>query len=119
MQLEHSQRPWGEYFVLYNGDVCKVKKIVVNPRQRLSYQTHAKRKEHWTIVQGEGTVTLNGKVLKVSAGQSIDIGLGDAHRIENQGSEPVIFIEVQMGSYFGEDDIVRLSDDYGRSEIKP
>ena len=115
MELEKSQRPWGEYQVLYDSTICKVKKIIVNPGHRLSYQTHSKRQEHWTIVQGTGTITLNGTISHLISGQSVDIATGDAHRIENRGSEPCVFIEVQMGTYFGEDDIVRLSDDYGRS----
>jgi mannose-6-phosphate isomerase-like protein (cupin superfamily) len=93
----------------------KVKRIVVDPGKRLSYQQHAKRSEHWFIVSGTATVTLNGTEHTVEAGSAIDIPVGTAHRAENRGSEPVVFIEVQHGTYFGEDDIVRLEDDFGRA----
>jgi len=114
-ELERSERPWGTYQVLLDGELCKVKIITVKPGQRLSYQTHSKRKEHWTVVAGTGTVTLNGETHTLPPGSSIDIAMGAAHRMENKGQETLQFVEVQMGSYFGEDDIVRLSDDYGRT----
>ena len=112
---EHSERPWGSYTVLTEGDSFKVKTIEVHPRQRLSYQKHARRSEHWFVVTGEGTVTLDGVDVPVHRGSTIDVGLGVAHRIHNTGSKPLVFVEVQHGDYFGEDDIVRLEDDYGRS----
>jgi mannose-6-phosphate isomerase len=113
---EYSERPWGSYTVLDDAEPDhKVKQIVVSPGKRLSYQTHKFRAEHWFIVRGPAIVTLNGVEREMVAGESIDIAIGDAHRCENRGSEPVLFIEVQTGTYFGEDDIVRLSDDYGRA----
>jgi mannose-6-phosphate isomerase len=112
---EHSERPWGSYTVLTEGDTFKVKTIEVHPRQRLSYQQHARRAEHWFIVQGDGVVTLDGTEVPVHAGVAVDVGRGAAHRIHNTGSTPLVFVEVQHGDYFGEDDIVRLEDDYGRS----
>jgi mannose-6-phosphate isomerase len=112
---EHSERPWGSYTVLIEGDSFKVKTIEVHPGQRLSYQKHARRAEHWFIVTGEGIVTLDGMDVPVHRGSTIDVGLGVAHRIHNTGSKPLAFVEVQHGDYFGEDDIVRLEDDYGRS----
>jgi len=115
MTLEHEDRPWGSYDVLEDELTHKVKKITVTPGQRLSYQRHQKRSEHWFVVQGDATVTLDGEITRLSASQSVDIAQGVAHRIENQGSEPIVFIEVQHGSYFGEDDIERLEDDYGRA----
>ncbi len=88
--------------------------MVVLPGKRLSYQRHAKRSEHWFIVSGTATVTLEGVEHTLGPGQSIDIPLGGAHRIANGGDTDLVFIEVQHGTYFGEDDIVRLEDDYGR-----
>ena len=93
----------------------KVKKITVNPGHRLSYQTHKYREEFWTIVQGKATITLEGVITEYESGGMIHIPIGAAHRIANSCEESVIFIEVQRGSYFGEDDIIRLEDDYGRS----
>jgi mannose-6-phosphate isomerase len=113
---EYDERPWGNYTVLDDtASDHKVKRIVVAPGKRLSYQTHARRAEHWFIVSGVATVTLDGEVFDAHPGQSVDIAVGAAHRCENRGTEPVVFIEVQTGDYFGEDDIVRLDDDFGRS----
>ena len=108
------RRPWGTYTVLDDGDDCKVKRITVDPGQRLSYQSHARRAEHWVIVGGTATVTLDGTEIVLGPGQAIDIPLQAAHRVANQGTDELVFIEVQLGDYFGEDDIVRYSDDYGR-----
>lgn len=116
MGREFDERPWGSYLVLDDsaGD-HKVKRIVVTPGKRLSYQRHAQRAEHWFLVAGTAKVTLDGTEHEVVAGQAVDIPQGTAHRIENVGTTDVLFIEVQHGTYFGEDDIVRLDDDYGRS----
>jgi mannose-6-phosphate isomerase len=112
---EFSERPWGNYTVLDDdAPDHKVKRLVVHPGQRLSYQRHFKRAEHWFIVSGTAKVTLDGTVIELHAGESVDIPLRGAHRIANEGDADVVFIEVQHGSYFGEDDIVRLEDDYGR-----
>ncbi len=108
------ERPWGSYEVLYDGVVCKVKKIVVKPGQSLSYQYHNKRSEHWTIVAGEGKLRLDGEVKEVMAGTSVFIPTTSKHSILNSSTDDLIFIEVQTGTYFGEDDIVRLEDMYGR-----
>jgi mannose-6-phosphate isomerase len=114
-EREYSERPWGNYTVLDDdAPDHKVKRIVVHPGKRLSYQRHSHRAEHWFIVSGTATVTLDGTVTTVEAGQSIDIPMEGAHRIANEGDADVVFIEVQCGTYFGEDDIVRLEDDYGR-----
>jgi mannose-6-phosphate isomerase len=114
---EFDERPWGNYTVLDESAFDhKVKRIVVNPDSRLSYQRHTRRAEHWFIVSGEATVILEGETRQFGPGDSISIGLGQAHRVENRGTTPVIFIEVQYGTYFGEDDIERLEDDYGRAE---
>ena len=112
---EYSERPWGNYTVLDDDPADhKVKRIVVHPGKRLSLQTHAKRAEHWFIVSGTAQVTLDDTITELGPGQAIDIPLGGAHRIANEGTADVVFIEVQHGTYFGEDDIVRLEDDYGR-----
>ena len=113
---EFDERPWGSFTVLDDHEAeHKVKRLVVTPGKRLSYQVHAKRAEHWYIVSGVATVTLNGDVFDRLPGESVDIPIGTAHRCENKGDVPVIFVEVQTGTYFGEDDIVRLEDDFGRS----
>lgn len=112
--LEYDERPWGNYTVLSDAADHKVKRIVVHPGRRLSYQTHARRQEHWYVVSGTATVTLDGADVLVAPGESVDIGLGTAHRCANDGDEDVVLIEVQRGDYFGEDDIVRLEDDFGR-----
>ena len=113
---ETDQRPWGSYTVLDDEPTFKVKRIEVLPGKRLSYQRHAKRAEHWFIVAGAAEVTLDGTVSELGPGQAIDIPLEGAHRIANRGDADLVFIEVQHGTYFGEDDIVRLEDDYGRVE---
>jgi len=112
---EFDQRPWGTYTVLEEGRTFKVKRIEVQPGKRLSYQKHAQRAEHWVVVEGTAKVTLDGRDVTVRAGEAIDIPIGSAHRVENPGDEDLIFIEVQRGNYLGEDDIVRLEDDFGRT----
>ena len=112
---EFDQRPWGSYTVLEESSTFKVKRIEVLPGKRLSYQKHAQRAEHWFVVEGTTKVTLDDRDITVSAGEAVDIPVGAAHRVENPGGETLIFIEVQRGTYLGEDDIVRLQDDFGRS----
>jgi mannose-6-phosphate isomerase-like protein (cupin superfamily) len=107
-------RPWGSYTTLEERDRYKVKRIEVLPGKRLSYQRHRRRAEHWVIVEGEAVVTLEGEEIRLSPGQSVDIPRMSAHRIRNSGQDPLIFIEIQKGEYFGEDDIIRLEDDFGR-----
>ena len=112
------RRPWGTFTVLDEGEGFKVKRIEVLPGKRLSYQKHAQRAEHWVVVQGTAKVTLDDEEINVPAGQAIDIAIGSAHRVENADSELLVFIEVQRGPYLGEDDIVRLQDDFGRVQEK-
>ncbi len=113
---EFDERPWGTYVVLDDEATDhKVKRIVVAPGGRLSYQRHQHRAEHWFVVAGRAIVTLDGVEREVGPGESVDVARTQAHRCENRGVEPVVFIEVQTGTYFGEDDIERLSDDYGRA----
>jgi len=111
-------RPWGSYVILDEGHDYKVKRIEVLPGKRLSYQRHRQRAEHWFVVRGTAKVTLNGDEILVPAGSAIDIGLEVAHRVENpHDSDPLVFVETQTGTYFGEDDIERLEDDFGRVEL--
>ena len=112
---EFDRRPWGSYEVLEEAPTFKVKRIEVLPGKRLSYQKHSQRAEHWFVVEGTAKVTLDGNEITVGTGESIDIPIRSAHRVENPGAEDLIFIEVQRGSYLGEDDIERLQDDFGRA----
>jgi mannose-6-phosphate isomerase-like protein (cupin superfamily) len=109
------RRPWGRYTVLDDADTHKVKRIVVDAGRRLSYQRHAHRSEHWFVVAGTGIVTLDGTERRLEPGDAIDIGQGAAHRIENVGEDELVFVEVQHGTSFEEDDIERLEDDFGRA----
>lgn len=112
---DESRRPWGHYEVLVDEPTYKVKRIVVDPGKRLSLQLHRHRQEHWFFVQGGGLVTVGAEEWPVGAADAVDIPLGAAHRVHNRGSELLVFIEVQTGTYFGEDDIERFDDDYGRA----
>ena len=107
-------RPWGMFENLLEDDTCKVKKITVEPGGRLSYQYHFKRSEVWVVVTGTGLMTSDVYTGTVAPGSVIQIPPEAKHRIENNGGSPLVFIEVQQGSYFGEDDIVRIEDDYNR-----
>jgi mannose-1-phosphate guanylyltransferase/mannose-6-phosphate isomerase len=109
------QRPWGTYTILDEGDSFKAKRIVVKPGGVLSLQMHYKRSEHWTVVSGIATVINGDEVLTLHPNQSTYIPVGNKHRLQNEGSEDVVLIEVQCGNYFGEDDIVRFQDIYGRA----
>jgi mannose-6-phosphate isomerase len=112
--VEENHRPWGYYTVLSDERDHKVKRIVVHPGKRLSLQRHRRRSEHWFVISGEGTATIDGSNVTVQAGISIDVPRGAHHRIANSGSRDMVFIEIQSGDYFGEDDIERFEDDYGR-----
>lgn len=109
------RRPWGSYDSVHGGDGFKVKHITVDPGQRLSLQMHHRRAEHWIVVRGAARVTRGGEVFPVSENQSVHIPAGVRHRIENPGPAPLHLIEVQVGDYLGEDDIVRFEDAYGRA----
>ncbi len=110
----YDERPWGSFTVLDEGDGYKVKRIEVKPHKRLSYQRHAQRAEHWFVVAGVALATLDGSDIRIETGEALDIPVGAAHRIENPGDELLVLVEVQRGEYLGEDDIVRLQDDFGR-----
>jgi mannose-6-phosphate isomerase-like protein (cupin superfamily) len=112
----YDERPWGSFTVLDEGENFKVKRIEVLPGKRLSYQKHAQRAEHWMVVAGEAKVTLDDQEITAMTGDTIDIPVEAKHRVENPGTEKLIFIEIQRGAYLGEDDIVRFSDDFGRAE---
>jgi mannose-1-phosphate guanylyltransferase/mannose-6-phosphate isomerase len=108
-------RPWGSYESIDSGGNFQVKHITVNPGAKLSLQMHHKRAEHWIVVSGTAQVTCGDKVFPLTQNQSTYIPLGEKHRLENLGPEPLHLIEVQSGSYLGEDDIVRFEDTYGRN----
>jgi mannose-6-phosphate isomerase len=107
-------RPWGTFAVLEEGAGFKVKRLTVNPGHRLSLQYHYKRDEHWVVVSGLAQVTLDDQIVIVGPNQYVHVQSGTIHRIENVGPDPLVVIEVQFGDYVGEDDIVRLHDDYSR-----
>jgi mannose-1-phosphate guanylyltransferase/mannose-6-phosphate isomerase len=111
----HVARPWGAYDSVDSGERFQVKRIVVKPGATLSLQMHHHRAEHWVVVSGTAEVTNGDKVILLSENQSTYIPLGQVHRLRNPGKVPLEIIEVQSGSYLGEDDIVRLEDTYGRA----
>lgn len=113
--LEYEDRPWGRFYVIHDESNYKLKRIEVNPSSRLSYQFHNKRSEVWTIIEGLARVTIDGVAKDYSAGEAIIIPRLTKHRVENVSELKLIFIEVQTGEYFGEDDIIRIEDDYNRS----
>ncbi|MBC7396802.1 MAG: cupin domain-containing protein, partial [Bdellovibrionales bacterium] len=109
------KRPWGEFEILRDTAHFKSKVIIVNPHSQISYQSHAKRAEHWIMTRGQGEVVLNDQVIPVKAGSHVHIPVGAKHRIRNNTAAELEFVEVQLGTYFGEDDIVRYQDDYRRT----
>lgn len=108
-------RPWGNFENLLDDKFCKVKKIIIKPNEAPSYQYHFKREEVWIIVKGTGQLKLNESIKNVKEKDILHIPVEAKHQIKNTGDEDLIFIEVQLGEYFGEDDIVRINDIYGRS----
>jgi len=113
------ERPWGKFTTILVRDGCKVKEIEVEPQQRLSYQSHEKRKEKWIVFEGIATVTLNEREFVLYPGDSIEIPFNAKHRVANREKKQKLkFIEVQTGTYFGEDDIIRYDDDYGRNKSR-
>ncbi len=107
-------RPWGSWVVLDEGEGYKVKRIHVDPGCRLSYQMHDHRSEHWVVLSGVATCTIDGELSLALAGHTVDVPLGAKHRLANDGDVELVIVEVQRGPYTGEDDIVRFEDDYGR-----
>jgi mannose-6-phosphate isomerase-like protein (cupin superfamily) len=116
LKLETETRPWGSFTILDEGEGFKVKRISVNPGHKLSLQYHHHRSEHWTVVQGVATVTVGEDIKKLKVNESVYIPLKEKHALSNEGEELMQLIEVQVGDYLGEDDIVRLEDRYGRVE---
>jgi mannose-6-phosphate isomerase len=114
MVIERDERPWGMYEVLAEGDNYKVKRIEVKPGHRLSLQMHDSRSEHWVIIEGSGLVTVGDSEFGVRANDDVLIPVRTKHRVANPGESTLVFIEVQCGSYLGEDDITRFEDDYDR-----
>jgi mannose-6-phosphate isomerase-like protein (cupin superfamily) len=108
-------RPWGGFENIVEGIGYKVKRLTVEPGHRISLQRHRFRAEHWVVVSGMPRVIIEGRARRVKARGAVDVPRGAWHRIENPGRRPVVIIEVQHGPYLGEDDIIRRSDDYGRS----
>ena len=115
MSIYTENRPWGSFTVLDEGEGFKVKRISVNPGHKLSLQYHHHRSEHWTVVQGVATVTVGEDIKQLKVNESIYIPLKEKHALANEGEELMQLIEVQVGDYLGEDDIVRLEDRYGRT----
>lgn len=112
--MKEVTKPWGSYTNLLDEEYTKVKKIVINPGESPSYQYHFKRNEVWIIVKGEAEVKIDGIVMQHKVGDIIKIPVEAAHQVRNIGKNELVFVEVQLGDYFGEDDIVRLEDNYGR-----
>jgi mannose-6-phosphate isomerase len=111
---EREERPWGSWEILDEGDGYKVKRIVVQPGRRLSYQTHEHRAELWNVVSGRATCVVDGEQVVAGVGESVRVEIGQPHRITNMDVDALVIVEVQLGAYCGEDDICRLDDDYGR-----
>ena len=107
-------RPWGTYSVLESTERYKMKRIVVKPGKRLSLQKHLHRSEHWVVVSGTATCTVGDKVFYVRPNESTYIPVGEVHRLQNEGRLPLVIVEVQVGEYTGEDDIIRVEDDFHR-----
>ena len=112
--ISKEERPWGRFYILSESSKYKIKKIEVDPENRLSYQFHKKRSETWIIIEGRATITLDDKIIIKEEQEILEIPKNIKHRVENQQTEKLVFIEVQTGDYFGEDDIVRIQDDYNR-----
>lgn len=109
-----TRRPWGHYEILHCEPGIQVKRIEVDPGMRFSLQTHARRSERWVVITGSGVATVGMKNILVCKGSYVEIVLNEKHRLHNTGSEPLVIVEVQIGDYLGEDDIMRLEDDFGR-----
>jgi len=117
--LEWDERPWGTYWCLEDEGDCRVKRILVKPGQRNSYQRHKKRAEFWVIVSGAGRFLIDDVWVEAGVGEVVQVPCGAKHRWHNSGDQDLVLIEVQTGTYFGEDDEERLEDDYGREGTVP
>ena len=114
MAINKDERPWGSFEVLLEEKLYKVKRIEVKPGHRLSLQMHDSRSEHWVVVAGEALVTVGDQETRLKTNQDVFIPARTKHRVANTGDADLVFIEVQCGSYLGEDDIIRFEDDYDR-----
>lgn len=114
-RTHRTERPWGWFQILSEAPGHKIKRIGVLPGQRISLQRHHQRAEHWVVVCGQAQVSVGTRTLDLGVGQHVDIARGELHRLANRTQEPVEVLEVQFGNYLGEDDIERMSDDYGRT----
>ncbi len=112
--MQENQRPWGRYEILFREPGLQIKRIEIHPGLRFSLQKHQKRSERWVLVSGVGLATIGSKEVPVKKGSFLEIPIGEIHRLKNTGKTPLVFIEIQFGDYLGEDDIVRLEDDFGR-----
>jgi mannose-6-phosphate isomerase len=112
MNTETVGKPWGSYSTVFDNEYCKVKLITIKPGCQPSYQYHTQRAEQWIIVQGQASITLDDITQKKTAGASVFVDVGVRHRAKNIGDDDLVFIEIQTGTYFGEDDIVRIEDDF-------
>lgn len=113
------KRPWGKYTIVGSGVDFKIKIVEVSPKQSLSLQFHRKRSEHWVVVEGKAKVVKGKKISNLNVNDSVNIPLGCVHRLINSTNKVLKIVEVQVGSYLGEDDIVRLGDTFGRIDLKP
>jgi len=113
--LRRETRPWGWYASVDQGPGHQVKRIHVEPGQRLSLQLHHRRAEHWVVIRGLAEVTVGDRIERLAAGQTVFIPVGEKHRLANPGTDVLEIVEVQLGDYLGEDDIVRFEDAYGRA----
>ena len=116
-EYKRTEKPWGYFEVLLETEFSKVKILSINPNQMLSMQMHKYRSETWHVIQGKPTVTIGDQIIELVPGESISIGANEKHRIQNYGDEIIEIIEIQTGSYFGEDDIIRFEDIYGRNDF--
>ena len=112
--MTFEKRPWGSYTILHSGVNYQVKKLTISPGKRISMQSHKFRAEHWFVVSGEGIAELNDDIITVLPGDSVDVAIGVKHRVTNGGEGDLVLIEVQTGTSFSEEDIIRYEDDYGR-----
>ena len=112
--IEKEDRPWGSFFVIHEEEDYKLKRLEITSNKRLSYQFHDKRSETWVIISGRPSITINDITKFYDKGDTVIIPVGTKHRIENKDKETVVLIEIQTGSYFGEDDITRIEDDFNR-----
>jgi mannose-6-phosphate isomerase len=112
--IDKENRPWGTFYVIHEEEEYKLKRLEIEPNKRLSYQFHEKRSETWVIINGSPSITINDITKTFNEGDTIIIPVGTKHRIENKGQEIIVLIEIQTGTYFGEDDITRIEDDFNR-----